>query len=189
MGPTWGPPGSCRPQMGPILAPWTLLSGKFSDQWKYGYCQTYLKTWKKNKEIVSIFVDTVSTEPPEGPAPSDTNHYIGVMMGTMASQITILAIVYSTVYSSADHRKHQSSASPAFVWGIHRRPVNSPHKWPVTRKMFPFDDFINARYICRYRDQQVQVSYVYERDTWSVNFSYYGNCKVCISAELGDNTP
>ena len=27
MGPTWGPPGSCRPQMGPILAPWTLLSG------------------------------------------------------------------------------------------------------------------------------------------------------------------
>ena len=29
MGPTWGPPGSCRPQMCPILAPWTLLSGIF----------------------------------------------------------------------------------------------------------------------------------------------------------------
>ena len=29
MGPTWGPPGSCRPQMGPMLAPWTLLSGIF----------------------------------------------------------------------------------------------------------------------------------------------------------------
>ena len=29
MGPTWGPPGSCRPQMGPMLAPWTLLSGKW----------------------------------------------------------------------------------------------------------------------------------------------------------------
>ena len=27
MGPTWGPPGSCRPQMGPMLAPWTLISG------------------------------------------------------------------------------------------------------------------------------------------------------------------
>ena len=27
MGPTWGPPGSCRPQMGPMLAPWTLLLG------------------------------------------------------------------------------------------------------------------------------------------------------------------
>ena len=39
-------------------------------------------------------------------------------------------------------RKYQSSASLAFVRGIHRWPVNSPHKWPVTRKMFPFDDVI-----------------------------------------------
>ena len=70
-------------------------------------------------------------------------HYIDVTMGTMASQITSLAIVYSTVYySGADQRKHQSSASLAFVWGIHRGPVNSPHKGPVTRKMFPFDDVI-----------------------------------------------
>ena len=38
--------------------------------------------------------------------------------------------------------KHQRSASLAFVRGIHRWPVNSPHKWPVTRKMFPFDDVI-----------------------------------------------
>ena len=63
-------------------------------------------------------------------------------MGTMVSQITRLTIVYSTVYSGADQRKHQSSASLAFVWGIHRGPVNSPHKGPVTRKMFPFDDVI-----------------------------------------------
>ena len=63
-------------------------------------------------------------------------------MGTMASQITSLTIVYSTVYSGADQRKHQSSASLAFVRGIHRSPVNSPRKWPVTRKMFPFDDVI-----------------------------------------------
>ena len=42
----------------------------------------------------------------------------------------------------ADQRKHQSSASLAFVRGIHRRPVNSPHKWPVTRKMLPFHDVI-----------------------------------------------
>ena len=47
-----------------------------------------------------------------------------------------------TVYSGADQSKHQSSASLAFVWGIHRGPVNPPHKWPVTRKMFPFDDVI-----------------------------------------------
>ena len=69
-------------------------------------------------------------------------HYNDVIMGTIASQITSLTIVYSTVYSDADQRKHQSSASLAFVRGIHRGPVNSPHKWPVTRKMFPFDDVI-----------------------------------------------
>ena len=69
-------------------------------------------------------------------------HYGDVIMGAIASQITSLMIVYSTVYSDADQRKHQSSASLAFVWGIHRGPVNSPHKWPVTQKMFPFDDVI-----------------------------------------------
>ena len=63
-------------------------------------------------------------------------------MGTEASQITSLTIVYSTVYSDADQNKHESSASLAFVRGIHRGPVNSPHKGPVTRKMFPFDDVI-----------------------------------------------
>ena len=63
-------------------------------------------------------------------------------MEAVASQITSLTIVYSTVYSDSDQRKHQSSASLAFVRGIHRGPVNSPHKWPVTRKMFPFDDVI-----------------------------------------------
>ena len=65
-------------------------------------------------------------------------------MGTMASQITSLVNVYSTVYSVADQRKHQISASLAFVRRIHRGPVNSPHKWTVTRKMFPFDDVIMA---------------------------------------------
>ena len=63
-------------------------------------------------------------------------------MGAMASQITSLTIFYSAVYSGADQRKHQSSASLAFVRGIHRSPVNSPLKWPVTRKIFPFDDVI-----------------------------------------------
>ena len=69
-------------------------------------------------------------------------HYNGVIMGTISSQITSLTIVYSIVYSYADERKHQSSVSLAFVWGIRRGPVNSPHKWPVTQKMFPFDDVI-----------------------------------------------
>ena len=69
-------------------------------------------------------------------------HYDDVIMCATASQITSLTIVYSIVYSDADQRKHQSSASLVFVWGIHRGLVNSPHKWPVTRKMFPFDDVI-----------------------------------------------
>ena len=66
-------------------------------------------------------------------------------MGTMASQINSLTIVYSTVYSDADQGKHQSSASLAFVGEIHRGPVNSTHKWPVTWKRFPFDDIIMVR--------------------------------------------
>ena len=61
-------------------------------------------------------------------------------MGAVASQITSLTVVYATVDSAADQRKHQRSASLAFVQGIHR--VNSPHKWPVSRKMFLFDDVI-----------------------------------------------
>ena len=68
------------------------------------------------------------------------------MGSTIASQITSLTIVYSTVYSDADQRKHQSSASLAFVRGIHRGPVNSPHKWPVTLKTSPFDDVIMLNY-------------------------------------------
>ena len=65
-------------------------------------------------------------------------------MSVMASQITSLTIVWSTVYSGADQRKLQSSASLAFVRGIHQWPVNSTHKGPVTRKMFPFDYVIMA---------------------------------------------
>ena len=66
-------------------------------------------------------------------------------MGAMASQITNLSIICWNVCSGADQRKHQSSASLAFVRGIHRWPVNFPHKGPVTRKMFPFDDVIMPR--------------------------------------------
>ena len=74
------------------------------------------------------------------------HHYSDVIMGVMASQITSLMIVYSTVYSDADQRKHQSSGSLAFVWGIHQWSVNSLHKGPVTRKMFPFDDVIMGKH-------------------------------------------
>ena len=100
-------------------------------------------------------------------------------MGRVASQITSLTIVYSTVYSDTDQRKHQSSASLAFVRGIHRGPVNSPHKWPVTRKMFPFDDvimnvqvlgfgvaYIRALMVCFYVSQSKCSTARVERNIW-----------------------
>ena len=80
-------------------------------------------------------------------------HYDDVIMTMLASQITSLMVVYSIVYLSVNQRKHQSSASLAFVWEIHRGPVNFPHKRPVTRKMFPFDDvimLIGLRETCLY---------------------------------------
>ena len=62
---------------------------------------------------------------------SDCFYHCGdVMIRAMASQITGVSIVYSTVCSGANQRKHKSSASLAFVRGNHWRPVNSPHKGP-----------------------------------------------------------
>ena len=64
-------------------------------------------------------------------------------MGAMTSQITSFTIVYSTAFYfflSADQGKHQSSVSLAFVRRFHQWPMDFPHKQPVTRKMFPFDD-------------------------------------------------
>ena len=87
-------------------------------------------------------------------------------MGVIASQITSLTIVYSTIYSDADQRKHQSSASLAFVWG----PVNSPHKWPVTRKMFPFDDVVMLWCEC----------HTSRKCSWKLNnFYWFNNDLLC----------
>ena len=91
------------------------------------------------KKCTCIFVLLLSIEMTRR---FNRSHYDDVTVSAMASQITSLTIVYSTVYSDPDQRKHQSSASLAFVQGIHRGPVNSPHKWPVTRKTSPFDDVI-----------------------------------------------
>ena len=93
----------------------------------------------------------------------------------MASQIASLTIVYSTVYSGADQRKHQSSASLAFVRGIHRGPVNSPHKWPVTRKMFPFDDVIMRRFFSSniFRRIQLHCTGVYFTVTYKLQSNIF----------------
>ena len=57
-------------------------------------------------------------------------------MSAMASQITDVSIICSVVCSGADRRKHESSASMAFVRGMYLCPVDSHHKGTVTRKMF-----------------------------------------------------
>ena len=61
-------------------------------------------------------------------------HYSNVIMSAMASQFTTVSIVCWTVCSGVDQRKYHSCMSLAFV--------DSPHKGPVTWKMFPFDDVI-----------------------------------------------
>ena len=91
-------------------------------------------------------------------------HYNDVIMNAMASQITSLTIVYSSVYSGADQRKHQSSAWLAFVRGNHRWPVTSTHKGPVTRKMFPFDDVIMDYIIASYWNTSVILG-IYDNTT------------------------
>ena len=98
----------------------------------------------------------------------ESPHYGDDIMDAIASQITSLTIVYSTVYSDADQRKHQSSASLAFVRGIHRGPANSPHKWPVTRKMFPFDDVIMSSNLLSLRRSTSYLVEEYEGDMWNI---------------------
>ena len=101
---------------------------------------------------------------------------------TIITQITSLTIVYSAVYSGTDQRKHQSSASLAFVCGIHRGPVNSPHKWPVTRKMFPFDDVIMEHTFETRRP--FRVSHVLFFSPW--HRSYFNKCRLVCVLRGGD---
>ena len=71
-------------------------------------------------------------------------HNSVVRMNAMVSQITGVSTACSADCSGADQRKRQSSASLAFVMGIHRWPVDSPHKRPVTRKLLPLDDAVHT---------------------------------------------
>ena len=71
-------------------------------------------------------------------------HIWQVRHNAMASQITDVPSVYSTVCSDVDQWKHQSSALLTFVCCVGNSPVTGgfPHKGPVARKMYPFDDVI-----------------------------------------------
>ena len=75
-----------------------------------------------------------------GPLRLDVStHHSDVIMNSMASHITGVSIICSTVCSAAQ-RIHRSIGSLAFVRGIHRWPVDSSRKGPVTQKIFPIDD-------------------------------------------------
>ena len=114
-----------------FIACWWSQEGKLQ-----GFASLTLCEW--NSPVITVGFH------PQGPVIQEAFpcHYTDAIMSAIVSPITNLTIVYSTVYSDADQRKHRSSASLAFVWGFHRGPVNSPHKWPVTWKMLPFDDVI-----------------------------------------------
>ena len=115
-----------------------------------------------DNDVIVVGGSNSTCKPSKYPTSFISKHYNDVIMSPMASLITSLAIVYSTVYSGADQRNHQSSASLAFVRGIHRWPVNSPYQGPVTRKMFPFYDVIMAEHgiiIISYQPPRVSLKY------------------------------
>ena len=100
---------------------WTL-----SDEREYIYIYTDFQNWINHSWLIKNL------------------HYNDVIMNGMASQITSISTVCSTVCSGTNQRniKAQSSTSLAFVRGIHWWLVGSRHKRHVTRKMFPFDHLI-----------------------------------------------
>ena len=107
------------------------------DVWPTKVLRNYCN-WEQFRRTMSTLLADAGTVTKSG----SQIYYSDVIMSAMATLITGVSIVYSTVCSSTDQRKYQSSALLALVRGIHRFPVYSPHKGPVTRKMFPFDDVI-----------------------------------------------
>ena len=110
--------------------------------------------WEYNRNIDVDYENDI-VQLPDNSSGSDIalrsvlSHYSDVIMSVMAFQITGISIVCSTVCSGADQKRHQSSMSLPLERGIHRWPVDSPHKGPVARVMFPFDDFIMRVRMCR----------------------------------------
>ena len=111
-------------------------------------------------------------------------HYCDVIMGSMASQIIRVSIVYLTVCSGTDQRKYKSSASLAFVRGIHRWLVNSPHKGPVTRKIFPFHDVITEILVYKHVFLWTRPDVKRFLATSDVKFRSYSVKTLCISDKV-----
>ena len=99
----------------------------------YGNWAPMIKIQSSLNQNVNIFFEV---------NPFANVYAITVKTNTMASQITGILTVCSILCSGAHQRKCQSSASLAFVRGIHQSPADSPHKGPVMQELFPVDDVI-----------------------------------------------
>ena len=95
--------------------------------------------------------------------------YSDIIISVVMSQITGISIVCTTICSDSDQRKHQSSASLAFVRGIHRSAVNSPHKGPVAWKMFPFADVIMDKWLLVFHEEGYQLPVPFQCQEMRVN--------------------
>ena len=112
-------------------------------------------------------------------------HYIDVIMTTMVFQITSLMVVYSTIYSDADQRKHQSSASLAFVWGSHRA-----GEFPAQRASYAENVSIWWRHHVASLPQPVEICHGYTKsdplDPW-MNAQLRWNFAAPTATELCEN--
>ena len=126
---------------------WGVTAISFVTPIKHKICKLLYASWCHHIWITYIDKNGIMNHFKQTHGAERGYHYTGVIISEVASQITSLTIVYSAVDSGADQRKHQSPPSLAFVRGIHRWPLNSPCKGPVTRKMFPFDDVIMWSFI------------------------------------------
>ena len=110
----------------------------------------------------------------------DLKHYDDVIMGAIAPQITSLTIVHSTVYSDADQRKHQSSATLAFLRGIHRT------NGQLRGKKFPFDNVI-MRPLCILFLHRVDIIINVDNRQWPMFMAHTIDC--AVSVEIDSSQP
>ena len=144
-------PWGSRPDVGgtKLLALFFFHYGQFlfGNNYKIN-CLNYIHIWQESQQLSCGNTCEIWMWYTTGPAIYYDAHDSDIIMSAMTSKITGISIVWRTVWSGTHERKHQSSASLAFVRGIHWWSVDSPHKRPVTWKVFPFDDVIMSWHWC-----------------------------------------
>ena len=130
MGPTWGPPGSCGPQMGPMLAPWTLLSGHFNSTFQRSrYMDTdmdvLLAHWKFNSFAVRSTEIAKFMGPTWGPPGS-----CGPQMGPMLAPWTLLSGHFNSTFQRSRYMDTDMdvllAVNRSSTWRIQNRFVSKP---------------------------------------------------------------